>query len=267
MTVNWIDLVGAGLSGGLVVKAFDYVYQEYLRHSKARKSARGLVDIHIDPILKSADELVGKMRSLAQSDFKELVKSPPPKGNQFEEWLQYSEFMYLFAQFWSRIQILRIEGVFVNLSADDRGKKLIGFFRALESTRTRLIGRSWQRAIGETLLVHSEKGLSTLTYIDFTERILSDEKFRRWYDPLIDTLLKLNHTRERQRLLVYGAIIHSLIDTLDSKHLATRYRPGWSNKLSKKSQRSLKFRIFRLYLPFVKNPNKYWMPGYKESFQ
>jgi hypothetical protein len=196
MTVNWIDLVGAGLSGGFVVKALDYIYQEYIRRSKAKKSARSLVDMHIDPILKSADELVGKMRSLAQSDFTELIKSPLPKENQFEEWLQYLEFVYLFAQFWSRIQILRIEGIFVNLSADDRGKKLIDSFRALESTRTRLIGRSWQRAIGETLLVQSEKGLSTLTYIDFTDRILSNDEFRRWYKPLTDMLLKLNHTRE-----------------------------------------------------------------------
>lgn len=267
MTVNWIDLVGAGLSGGVVVKALDYIYQEYLRRSKAIKSARSLVDTHIDPILKSADELVGKIRSLAQSDFTDLVKGSPPKGNQFEEWLQYLDFIYLFAQFWSRIQILRTEGIFINLSADVRGKKLIDFFRSLESTRTRLIGRSWQRAIGETLLVQSEKGLSTLTYIDFTENFLSNNEFRRWYKPLTNVLMKLNYSRERQRLLIYGAIIHSLIDALDSEHLVTRYRPGWPNKLSKKSRRSLKFRIFRLYLPFVKNPNKYLMPGYKEPLE
>ena len=267
MTVNWIDLVGAGLSGGVVVKALDYIYQEYLRRSKASKSARSLVDTHMDPILKSADELVGKIRSLAQSDFTDLVKGSPPKGKQFEEWLQYLDLMYLFAQFWSRIQILRIEGIFINLSADVRGKKLIDFFRSLESTRTRIIGRSWQRAIGETLLVQSEKGLSTLTYIDFTESFLSNDEFRRWYKPLTNVFMKLNHSRERQQLLIYGAIIHSLIDTLDSEHLVTRYRPGWPNKLSKKSRRSLKFRIFRLYLPFVKNPNKYLMPGYKEPLK
>jgi hypothetical protein len=267
MAVNWIELVGAGLSGGFAVKALDYIYQEYIRRSKAKKSARSLVDTHIDPILKSADELVGKTRSLAQSDFKELIKNPPPEGNEFEEWIQYLEFMYLFAQFWSRIQILRIEGVFVNLSTDNRGKKLIQFFSALESTRTRLIGRSWQRAIGETLLDRSEKGHSTLSYIDYTKRFLSDNDFRRWYKPLIDVLLKLNHSRERQRLLTYGAVIHSLIDTLDSDHLVTRYRPGWPNKLTKKSQRGLKFRIFRLYLPFVENPNKYLIPGYKEPFR
>ena len=125
-----------------------------------------------------------------------MVKSPPPKGKQFEEWLLYLDFMYLFAQFWSRIQILRTEGVFVNLSADIRGKKLIDFFRALESTRTRLIGRSWQRAIGETLLVQSENGLSTLTYIDFTERFLSNNEFRRWYKPLTDLLMKSNKILE-----------------------------------------------------------------------
>lgn len=261
MATSWIDILGAGLSGGLVVKGFDYIYQEYLRRSKARKTAKDLIDRHIDPILKSSDELVGKIRSLAQSDFTELNKAERPSGSDFEEWCPYLDIIYLFSQFWSWIQILRIEGLFVNIGADERGKKLLSFFRALESTKTRLLARSWQRAIGETLLKQTGNGLRTLTYPEFVECFLSKNEFRRWYKPFISVLTRLNHTRERQRFLIYGAIIHALIDTLDNDHLVTRYKPGWPNKLSKKSKRSLRYRVFRIYLPFVENYSQYLKIG------
>ncbi len=257
MTTSWLDLLGAGLSGGIVVKSLDYIYQEYLRRSKAKKSAKDLVDRHIDPILKSSDELVGKIRSLSQSDFTDLNKAQRPSDFSFEAWAPYLDIIYLFAQFWSWIQILRIEGLFVNIGADERGKKLLIFFRALESTKTRLVARSWQRAVGETLLKSNQNALGTLTYPEFVDSFLSKEEFRRWYKPLISVLENLNHTRERQRLMTYGVIIHTLIDTLDKEHLITRDRPGWANKLTKKSKRSLRYRIFRIYLPFVRNYKRY----------
>lgn len=258
MATSWIDLLGAGFSGGLVVKAFDYIYQEYLRRSKERKSAKELLDQHIDPILKSSDELVGKIRSLSQSDFAALKKAECPKDLEFEKWCPYLDTIYLFAQFWSWIQILRIEGLFVNIGTDKRGRQLIGFFRALESTRTRLVARSWQRAMGETLMKETEKGFRTLTYPEFVNLFLTNEDFKRWYQPLVEILSRLNHTRDRQRFMTYGTIIHALIDTLDSEHHITRDRPGWANKLSKKSKRSLRYRVFKIYLPFVNKKSKYF---------
>lgn len=72
MNANWWDILAAGLSGGIVVKLLDYGYAEYKRRSEVSKSAKELVNRHIDPILKAADEIVGKIRSLAQSDFREI---------------------------------------------------------------------------------------------------------------------------------------------------------------------------------------------------
>ena len=149
----------------MVVKALDYLYQEYRRRSEARKSAKDLIDRHIDPILKSADELVGKIRSLAQSDFRELIKAPAPKDSQFDSWLPYLNILYLFAQFWSRIQILRIESLFVNLGSDERGKQLLNFFKVLEAKKTRLVERAWQRGIGEALVEHTNEGVRTINRI------------------------------------------------------------------------------------------------------
>ena len=160
MAVDWLSLLGASVGGGLVVKVLDILYQEYKLHSEAGKSSKILLNKHLDPILKAADELVGKVRSLAQSDFRELPKTSGPINYEFKELLPYLDTLYLFAQFWSHIQSFRIEGVFVNLSARKRGKQLLDFFRALEAKRTRLIGRAWQRAVGETLLKHTGDSLS-----------------------------------------------------------------------------------------------------------
>lgn len=265
MNASWLDLLGAAFSGGIVVKLLDYIYQEYRHRSEARKSAKDVIDKHIDPILKSADELVGKIRSLAQSDFQEITKATVPKEKDFDLWIPYLNIIYLFAQFWSRFQILRTESLFVNLGTDDRGKKLLDFFRTLEGTRTRLVKRAWQRSMGEALLKQTSSGLCNLTYIEFVNCFLSKDGFHRWFQPLISSLTRINHISERQRLLTYGVIVHALIDTLDKEHLVTRDRPGWPNKLTKKSRRSLRFRIFKVYLPFVKNPKQYYMKAPKNG--
>ena len=259
MTSSWLDLLGAGLGGGLIVKCLDYLYQEYRLRSEARKSATDLIDRHIDPILKSADELVGKIRALAQSDFREIVKAPVPEDSNLESWFPYLDIIYLFAQFWSRIQILRLEGIFVNLGADERGKQLLIFFRALEGSRTRIVSRAWQRGIGEALLEHTQSGYRNINYREFVQSFLSQDEYKRWFNPFISVLSRINHTREKQRLLVYGVIINALIDTLDSGHLVTRDRPGFPNKLTNKSIKNLRYRIFKIYLPFVKNHNRYYM--------
>jgi hypothetical protein len=69
---EWFKLITAALGGGLTVKLFDIVYQEIRRHFDQSQSAKRFVDEHLDPLLKAADELVGKLRSLADDDFKEL---------------------------------------------------------------------------------------------------------------------------------------------------------------------------------------------------
>jgi hypothetical protein len=127
MDTSWLDLLGAGLSGGLAVKIIDYLYQEYIRKSQEKKSAKQLIEKNLDPILKASDELVGKLRSLAQSDFQDLITAPTPQESEFKKWFPYLDLIYLFAQFWSRIQILRLEGLFANLGADKNGKNFWRF--------------------------------------------------------------------------------------------------------------------------------------------
>lgn len=267
MDVNWIDLLGVGLSSGLTVKILDYLYKEYLRRSEASKSAKDLINKHIDPILKSADELVGKIRSLAQSDFRELIKIQACKESNFESCHPHLSLLFLFSQLWSRIQILRIESLFVNLGSHNKGKQLLDFFKALEATKTRLVDRSWQRGMGEALIQYGNNGIRSINYHEFVHLFRSSEEFQQWFFPLIRILEHLNHTKERQRLLSYGVILHALIDTLDNKHFVTTKRPSWGNKLTNKSRRNLKFRVFRVYLPFVQHSKSYLISPSQMSHQ
>lgn len=256
MTTNWFELLSAAISGGLIVKLLDYAYSEYRRRSEKSESAKALVNKHLDPILKASDELVGKLRSIASKDIYDFNISLESK--EIEHQIPITSILYLIGQFWSRIQILYMESVYVNLGCHSSGKKLLSFIKTLESGKIRIVDRSLQRGIGEVLIKRQGNQLRTMTYHEFVENYISSEKTRPWFQPLVSLLGKTKHTRDRQRLLVYGTIIHALIDTLDPKHMTTKKRPGWANKLTKISRNDLRYRVFPVYLSFVTNPEKYY---------
>lgn len=258
MSTSWLDLAGAALSGGLVVKVLDYLYTEYRRQREASLTAKQLIDKHLDPVLKTSEELVGKLRYLAQSDFKELKRAVPPLHSDIKKSVPYFDMTYLIAHFWARLQILSIESTYVSLGSDKRGVTLLDFTRTLETTRIRLVERSWQRAIGEVLIIYRNENFQTMSYAEFVESYVTSESMQRWMAPLIQLLSRMQHTRERQRLLVYGAVIHALLDNLDPEHTISKSIPAWSNKLSAKSRRDLKHRVFGIYLKQVKHADKYY---------
>jgi hypothetical protein len=103
--VGWLQLLAAALGGGLTVKLLDIIYQEFRRWSERARSAEQFVDKHLDPLLKAADELVGKLRSLAESDFKELHAIQA--GNKALTSSDLASVLFLFGRFWARIEIVR----------------------------------------------------------------------------------------------------------------------------------------------------------------
>jgi hypothetical protein len=256
MSPSWWHLVSAAVSGGTVVKLLDYVFAEYRRRREASANASQIVNRHLDPILKAADELVGRLRSLAQRDFLDFA-SIPDHSDGLQANIELTNFLYLFGQFWARVQIFRREALFVNVSANRLGGRLKAFLETLEIRRVRAVDRPRQRGMGEALIQLQGGALSCLTYYEFVDRFLSDQQFRDWFRPLSEYALRTAHTRERQQILIYGAVLHAMIDTIDPKHLLTRDRPGWPNKLTKKSRRELRFRTFKIYLPFVREVGKY----------
>jgi hypothetical protein len=258
---DWFKLLTAALGGGFVVKLLDIMYQEVRRRSDRAQSGKRFVDEHLDPLLKTADEMVGKLRSLADEDFKSIHDVNP--ANPHVEGianLDFGSLLFLLVRLWANIEIIRQEGLAVSIVKDVRGQRLQSFMDCIESRRVRIVDRISQRATAELMLTRRDRKLETIGFIEFIKLIETDTEAQRWIAPVIHSLSRTRHTAERQRILQYGAVIHAMIDTLDPDHHASRNRPSYPNKLSKKSRRDLKYRVFGQYLKFVPNTQKYLGP-------
>ncbi|HEX6833171.1 MAG TPA: hypothetical protein VF132_06515, partial [Rudaea sp.] len=215
---------------------------------KERKDAKTLVDRHLDPLLKTADAICGKTLSLAERDFS------TPHGTLEKELVALT---YLYAAFWSRLVILDRESLGVSLNGDKRGRKLIAFRACLESQRIRLVDKTHQIAIGEIATEMGIAPLRTSTIVDFTRRVEEDNHLATWLAPLRAELSKIHIKKTRQRLLVYGVVLHAMIDTLDDKHTSTHYRTPRPNKLSLASKRTIKHLMFAKYLKGIGAIDRY----------
>ena len=244
------------------MKLLDILYQEIRRRSESSESAKKFVDKHLDPLLKGADELVGKLLSLAREDFKSLRHA-----NSDTDRLENNDFaslIFLMAKLWAYIEIIRREGLSVSIVQDVRGRRLQDFMNCIESRGVRIVDRISQRAVGELMLTRRDHGPSdTILFIEFMRQIREETEAKMWLSPLTHVLSRTQHTSERQRLLRYGIVIHAMIDTLDPEHQVTRLRPSYPEKLTKKSWGDLKYRIFGKYLKFVPEPRKYLGPPKK----
>ncbi len=259
MSDSWVGFFTAALTGGVVVKLMEFIFQSFQSEFHRARTAKEIVDIHFDPLMKAADEIVGKTRSLAERDFQELILATTDNVNTSNRVpTEILALLYLYAQFWGRIEILRQESVGVSLSKDKRGAKLKDFIACLESQRIRLVNRVHQKAIGELSIILKANGkFQSIGIVNFSRSLSEDEEMKYWIEPLISKLGSVKAKKTRQRVLVYGVVTHALIDTLDPKHTSTNWRPSYPNKLSKNSKRDVKYRVFGKYLKYVKNTKKY----------
>lgn len=249
---SWGALFTAALTGGVTVKALDIAYQEYKNRMDRRVLDADKVDASMEPLLRAADELVGKLRSLAEQDFIPLWEFD---GQKMED-PGFAGVVYLFVQFWSEIEILRFHGLSSAVARTERGKQAQAFLTCLESRRVRLIERISQRALGEAALTNGR----TMNFVEFIKSHDIDPYMKRWLTPLLEALTGLRQTNNRQAILQYATVIHALVDTLDKEHLVTNGRPATPNKLNTKSWQDLNYRVFGVYLKFVKDRSKYIGP-------
>lgn len=249
---SWLALLAAALGGGATVKFIEIVYDQFRRWTDRREGDAKVVDRNLEPLLRAADELVGKLRSLGEQDFVPL-RNLQHDGLEDEG---FASVVYLFVQFWSEVEIVRSRGLSVDVARSKRGRQTQSFFRCLESRKLRLIDRISQRAIGESALIAAR----TMNFVEYVQHFDSDPYARRWAKPLINVLSQTWDTESRQLILQYLVVLHVMIDTLDPKHLVTRDRPGIPNKLSSKSWKDLNYRVFKIYLPELSDRSKYIGP-------
>ncbi len=252
-----LSLFIAALSGGLIAKLIDYPVAWIKSKRSEKKSAKALVDAHLDPLLKAADAIVGKTTSLAERDFS--LQDPADKlisPNVLSQDL--IGLAYLYARFWGRIEILAEESLGVSLASDKRGEKLQRFIACLGSQQIRLVNRTHQNAIGEITTELSFKGgRRTIGLVEFGRKIAEDGSAGAWCKPLVQILTDIRIKATRQRLLVYGVVVHALVDTLDPNHECTHPRPSYANKLSKSAKQEIEHLVFGEYLNEVDAVNKY----------
>lgn len=249
---GWLALFTAALGGGFTVKALEIIYQEYHTRTTRRSEDTRAIDASLEPLLRAADELVGKLRSLAEQDF---IPIRAVDVNSLED-TSFASVIYLFVQFWSEIEIVRFRGLSTAVARSSRGKQTQAFLTCLESRRVRLIDRISQRALGEAVLINGR----TMNFVEFMKSYDSDVYMKRWLKPLLEVLSRTRESDARQNVLQYATVIHALIDTLDKEHLVTKERPATPNKLNAKSWKDLNYRVFGVYLTFVSNRSKYIGP-------
>ena len=146
--LSWLQLFLAAMGGSFFIKVLDIFYKEYKHKTEQAKDANHFVDTHLDPLLKSADELEGKLFSLISRDFQAIKNLPFEERNHNND---YVSLFYLLAKFWADIEILRRAGLAVAISKDSRGKQLQSFLECLHHKEIRLVDRITQRAVGEIL--------------------------------------------------------------------------------------------------------------------
>ncbi len=249
---NWLSLFGAALGGGVTVKLLDIFYQEYRSWRANHADNAKTVDERLEPLLRAADELVGKLRSLAEQDFIPIKGADPMNMED----VGFSSLVFLFLQFWSEVEIVRFRGLSSAVARSQRGRQTQAFLTCLESRRVRLIDRMSQRALGEIALSDGK----TFNFVNFIKSYDEDPYMKRWLTPLVELLSKTHQVNVRQKVLQYATVVHAMIDTLDKEHVVTNARPATPNKLNGKSWNDLNYRVFGLYLKFVKDRQKYIGP-------
>lgn len=257
MEASWLELIAAALSGGIILKLLEYVVDWIKSSYQSKKSAKEIVDAHLDPLLKAADEIAGKTRTLAERDFEGIIKAERNNSSGILS-SELIGLLYLYAQFWSRIEILKQDSLGISITSDKRGVALKKFLSCLESQRIRLVNRVHQKAIGELTTHIAENGkLRSIGLVDFSDKISSDPAAKKWIAPLIEVISHVHIKTCRQKILTYGVVIYALTDTLDPNDHSTNTRPAYPNKLSKRSKRDIKHRVFGRYLRQVADVEKY----------
>lgn len=249
---SWLSLFGVAFGGGFTVKLLDIGYLEYRAWKTHQAEDTKTIDERLEPLLRAADELVGKLRSLAEQDFIPIRDADTDTMND----TGFASVVYLFVQFWSEVEIVRFRALSTSVAKSQRGKHTLAFLTCLESRRVRLIDRISQRALGEAALVDGK----TMNFVAFIKSYEADPYMKRWLAPLLAVLSQTKQSGPRQKVLQYAVVIHALIDTLDKDHIVTNDRPATPNKLNGKSWKDLNYRVFGVYLEFVGDRDKYIGP-------
>jgi len=233
-----------------------FFYPNFLKFLRQRKEANKLLLNNISPILISSSELYGKLESLSKEDFNTYINPLNSNSVNVEHNMKYV--LYLFANFFGQIQLIQLQNHYSMLSSIKKGRDLLRFIEVIESRKFRIVDRSIQRIIGESMIVDSNNVYKILPMKDFFYLIETDKIFTNWIIELDKIISSVDNKGTRQRVLVFGVIVASFIDHFDSKNQIVRRRGIYKNKLSPKSKKLIQFQLIEHYLFFLKDKKQYY---------
>lgn len=245
------------IAGILASKVFEYAWPVIKEYLDRRREAHSFVSQSIDPILKAADELYGKLVSLSQEDFATFINPANSTSKDPDHSTKYV--CYLFAQFWAQLEYIRIRSRYSSVTSVKKGEQLIRFIYTCETKKFRILDRSVQRIIGEAMIAGSNGEFKVMSLHDFMRKMKNEKSdFKKWISLLEDQLRSTNNKEIRQQILRYGIIAAALIEHFDPNHKIVLRRKIYTNKLNQSSRIFLKNELLGNHLPFVREPSKFF---------
>lgn len=243
------------ISGSVIWEGFKYFYPDIKRYFNSRVEAKKVLYQNIDPLIKAASELYGKLLSLAREDFATYRNQVQSNSSDPEHNKKY--ILYLFSQFFAQIEFIRLQSQYVTLAKIEKGRELLKFIETIESRKYRIVDRSIQRIIGECLILNKDQKFKVMTLQEFLNQIdQTNTPLNKWITILESKLNAVYLQDTRQLVLKFGIIVEALINHFDPNHKTIRKRPVYVNKLSPKSRGTIKENLCVYYLPFIKNKKR-----------
>jgi len=254
---NWVKGLLTFVSGSAIWEGVKFFSPGISREIKAYREAHKNLYESIDPILKAADELYGKLVSIANEDFSTFTNKGVPNAKDVD--LNRKYIYFLFAQFFAQLEYIRMKSQYSSISKIRKGRELLKFIETFESRTFRLVDRSIQRMIGESLILNSTGSYRVMSLSQFYISI-HDVSFKNniWIKKIEDTLMTTNDKKVRQSVLVFGVIVAALINHFDPQSKIVRSRRVYKNKLTLDSKIKINKVLLTNYLPFVKDKERYY---------
>jgi len=251
-----IEKILAFATGGVMWEGIKFLYPEIKRHFESKRLAINSFYRNLDPILKSASELFGKLESLAKEDFSTFTN--PTNSNAVDIVQNRKYIYYLFSQFWAQLEYQRLESQYIALSKIKKGNQLLRFIETFESRKFRILDRSMQRIIGECLITQKDQKFRIMTLNEFIIQFEDPTSILHVRVKNLESiLLSVKNKENRQKILKFGVLVASLIDHFDPNYKTVRRRDIYLNKLTEKSKKSIRTLLIKHYLPFLKKTDRY----------
>jgi hypothetical protein len=240
-SIIWLLLSAllGGVIGASIKFVFDYLLPENL---KSRKELLEIKSKYAVPIFHSAVQLRKRLDNIVK-----LIKLIEEEDG----WLDkddsddyyFLSTIYITAQFFGWIQVLRHTVIYLDLSSTSETKAysygldaIISSFSdpALmeekpatdpQDSEDKWIYSIWLQAIGDQMIKKEDSEYSVLSFAEFCDKLKNtkNKDFHKWMSPLIDFYhdLKSNQIRFR-RIAAIHAIVNSFIELNDPKFLRNR---------------------------------------------